>query len=110
MSNDENITSLAALFTRVFWMMIGPLSLVLLAFTIVRIGSGWFTWADGGYLAVLAGMLYARWWEFRTGRAKTTEGQPATEQDLRSYAQQASGLALAMWVAANVVGNHVLQR
>jgi hypothetical protein len=110
MTNDEEITSLSAIFARVFWMMIGPLSLVLLAFTIVQIGSGWLTWADGGYLGVLVGMLYARWSEFHKGRAMTTAGQRATPAHLRRYMQQAASLGLGMWIVANVLGNHVLDR
>jgi hypothetical protein len=108
MRHDDEITSLWAIFSRVYWMMIGPLGLVLLAFTIIRAGTGWLTWIDLGYLAMLGGMLLARWWEFREGRAKTTDGQPAAPADLRRYVQQAASLGLVMWVVANLLGNHLL--
>jgi hypothetical protein len=110
MNNNAEITSLSALFGRVFWMMIGPLALVLLAFTIVQIGSGWLTWADVGYLTVLGGMLWARWQEFRRGNAKTTDGQPATPTHWHRYVQTTLPLGLGVWVIANVVGNHLLDR
>lgn len=108
MNNDDEITSLSALFGRVFWMMIGPLCLVLLGFAIVQVGSGWLTWADFGYLAVLGGMLFARWHEFRRGDPKTTDGRPATPADLRHYVRTAIPLGVGMWVVANVIGNHLL--
>jgi hypothetical protein len=110
MENDDAISSLSALFGRVFWMMVGPLSLVLLTFAIVQIGSGWLTWADCLYLAVLGGMVLARWQEFRRGSPRTTDGRPATRGDLRHYVQTAVPVGVGIWVAANVVGNYVLDR
>jgi hypothetical protein len=82
----------------------------LLAFAIVQVGSGWLTWADAGYLAVLGGMVLARWQEFRRGNAKTTDGQPATPAHLRHYLQTTVPLGVGMWVVANVIGNHLLDR
>jgi hypothetical protein len=110
MNDYDDSTSLSDVVARIFWMMVGPLSLALLAFTIIRIGSGWLTWADLGYMAVLAGMLVARWLEFRGGHPRTTDGQPATPIHLRRYIQSAVPLALGMWVVANVIGNHMLNR
>ena len=110
MNDPREVTKLSAVFSRVFWMMIGPLCLALLAFTIVQIGSGWATWADFGYLAVLGGMLLARWLEFRQGNPQTADGQPATATHLRHYIRAAIPLGLGMWVVANVIGNHWLNR
>jgi hypothetical protein len=110
MRNDDGINSFSALFGRVFWTMIGPLSLVLLAFTIIRIGSGWMTWADIAYFAVLGGMLLARRQEFRRGNRRRADGNPATPADLHRYVQLIIPIGLGVWVVANVVGNHLLSR
>lgn len=108
MTERDESTSLLALLGRVFWMMIGPLSLILFAFSIVRTGSGWLTALDVGYLVVLGGMLLARWHEFHRGSAKTVDGQRATPADWRHYVQTVVPLGLVTWIAANVIGNHLL--
>jgi hypothetical protein len=110
MKDYDDVTSLSDALARIFWMMVGPLALTLLAFTIIRIGSGWLTWADMAYLGVLGGMLLARWVEFRGGNPKTGDGQPATPIHLRRYIQSTVPLGVGMWVVANVIGNHLLNR
>jgi hypothetical protein len=110
MNDYNNASSFADLLARIFWMMIGPLCLALLAFTIIRIGSGWLTWADMAYMAVLWGMLLARWLEFRGGNPRTGDGQPATPVHLRRYVKSAIPLGIGMWFVANVLGNHLLNR
>jgi hypothetical protein len=110
MNANPEVTSFSALFGRVFWMMIGPLALVLLGFTIIRIGSGWLTWADAAFLAVLGAMLLARWAEFRRGNPQTVTGEPATRTHLHHYVRAAIPAGLSAWIAANVVGNYLLDR
>jgi hypothetical protein len=106
----ENLreTSASAFLGRIFWMMAGPLCLTLLAFNIIQSGSGWLTWTDLAYLAVLGGMLLARWLEFRGGNPRTADGQPATWDHLRHYVQAMVPIGLAVWAMANVMGNHLL--
>lgn len=94
--------------TRVFWMMIAPLALVLLAYFIVKTGNGWMTGFDIGFLSVLAAMVGARWLEFRVGEPQTTDGAPATTRDLRRFAWGALVGGLLVWAAANLLGNHIL--
>jgi hypothetical protein len=55
-------------------------------------------------------MLLARWQEFRRGNPKTTEGQPATPDHLWRYVRATVAVGLGVWVVANVIGNHVLDR
>jgi hypothetical protein len=108
MAHHDEIQSLGAVFVRVFWMMMGPLCLVLFTFSILQLRSGWLTWADVGYLAVLGAMLLVRWLEFRNGDPRTVDGKPATWGDLRRYVQTALPLGLGVWILANVIANHVL--
>ena len=70
MSNDRGAT-LRDVLTRLYWMMLGPLLLALLAYVVIKTGNGWLTGADIGFLAVLAGLLLARWLEFRGGNDTT---------------------------------------
>jgi hypothetical protein len=101
-------TSFGVLFARLTWALLGPLALVLLTFAIASAGGGWLTAADVAYLAVLAAMLAGRWLEFRSGQGRTAEGEPMTGGDLRRYLLLATALGLAVWVGANLLGNHWL--
>jgi hypothetical protein len=107
MDKNEPTRLLPAL-GRVFWMLLGPMLLVLLTFAIVEIGSGWLTAADLGFFAILAAILFARWLEFRAGHAQTASGEPATGRDLQRYVVGAGLVGMAVWVVANVLGNYVL--
>ena len=105
---QESSPSLTALLARVFWMLIGPLLLFVLAFNIGDKGTGWFTPSDIAFFMVLGGMLLARWWEYRGGTANTTMGEPATPQDLRRYVVMTLVIGTAVWVVANLIGNYWL--
>jgi hypothetical protein len=50
----------------------------------------------------------ARWYELRSGQGKDGYGNPATTADFPRYAARAMSLALAGWVTANLLGNHLL--
>ncbi len=50
-------TPLSAVFGRLFWMMIGPLALVLTIYFIATSGTGWTTTADLLYFVILGGMI-----------------------------------------------------
>lgn len=92
-------------FGRVFWMMIGPAILFLLALTIARQGGGWFTPKDIGFLLVLAGMVVGRFVEFRGGDPRTADGEPATPGHLRRYIATIIPIGLGIWAVANLIGN-----
>ena len=105
----ERITSLGALFVRLFWMVLGPAVLFVLACNIGSGPYGWLTGTDFAYLVVLALMLGARWLDYRGG-GQTAAGEPMTEADLRGYVVGALVVGLVVWAGANVVGNHWLAR
>ena len=102
------INSVAVLFGRVMWMMIGPIALCLIVYGIVSGGDGWFRPADAAYATVLVFMIGGRWIEQRSGVATTVTGQPATVQHFKRYLRALVPAAVGLWIAANVLGNHVL--
>jgi hypothetical protein len=106
----EPMTSSAALFGRLFWMIAGPIGLAVLALRIAQEGTGWFTVTDLVFFIILAGMLLGRWVEFRSGSARTGMGEPATSDDLHRYLMTASLAGLGLWALANLAGNHLLAR
>jgi hypothetical protein len=99
-------TSLVVALARIFWMMIGPLALAVLALNVASKGGGWLTGVDVAYLAVLGLVLAARWLEFRSGQGQTATGEPMTGADFRRYLVTAAGVGLAVWAVANLAGNH----
>ena len=104
----RQITSFSVLFARLTWLLFGPLALAMLTYAIVTVGGGWLMAADVAYFVVLGAMLAGRWVEYRSGQGETAGGEPMTDDDLRRYLVGATVLGLAVWVAANVVGNHWL--
>jgi len=105
---DNPTTPFSAVAGRAFWMMIGPLGLMLCLYFIATSGTGWHTVADLLYFVILGGMILGRWLEFRGGHPETSAGDPATPADLRRYILLALTIGPALWLAANVIGNHWL--
>ena len=110
MTPTEPTTSMLAVASRAFWMMLGPMILGILTYTIVSTGSGWLTAADFAFLAVLGALFVARLLEFRGGSPQTATGEPATPAHLRRYVAVTIPLGLSVWVVANLIGNHLLGR
>ena len=104
----DTAPSLSTFAARIFWMLLGPLLLLVFAVNIADKGSGWFTPGDIAFLFVLGGMMLARWWEFRGGTALNTMGEPVTATDLRRYAVLATIVGLGFWIVANLIGNYWL--
>jgi hypothetical protein len=98
-------TSLLAALGRIFWMMVGPLVLVLLAYNVMATGNGWTTSADLGYLTVLALLILIRGLEFRGSNPPKATGEPATIGDLKRYIVGVMLFGIMVWIAANLVGN-----
>lgn len=92
--------------TRLLWMMVGPMLLLVLTINIINSGSGWLTAADIAFFIVLSGMLLARWFDFRAGDPRTISGDPATPRHLRRYLPLTLTIGLAVWATANAIGNH----
>lgn len=106
----SNTTPLIPVFGRLLWMMIGPLTLVLVIYFIATSGTGWTTTADLLYFVILGGMMLGRWLEFRGGSPETSTGEPATAADLRHYILMLVTVGPIVWALTNLVGNHLLAK
>jgi hypothetical protein len=102
------ISSLWVLGARVTWIILGPMALLVIAYGIVSGGTGWLTALDVAFGAVAGLMLLGRWTEHRSGSAMTSRGEPATSEHLKRYVTILIPVTAAVWVVANLVGNHVL--
>jgi hypothetical protein len=103
-------TTMPALIGRILWMMVGPITLLLLALHIAQQRDGWFTLPSLAYFFVLLGTFLGRWMEFRCGFPMTAMGEPATTDHLRRYALASGTLGVAIWLIANLVGDHLIYR
>jgi hypothetical protein len=112
-SADQNaskpISSLSVLGARLAWVVLGPLALVGITWGIVSRGTGWFTGLDAAFGVVVGLMLLGRWVEHRSGTGTTLTGEPATPEQFKRYMTLLPPLAVAVWIIANVLGNHVLK-
>lgn len=104
MTNDSTPSGVAV-FSRLLWMFLCPMALMVLTMTFVVKGGGWFTFADMAFMAFLAAMLLARCWEFRDGHPQTATGQPATPAHLRRFLAGGLVVGLLVWTIANYLGN-----
>ena len=102
------ISSATVLLGRMMWVLIGPVALLFIIYTIIANGGGWFRFADAAYGAVLALMIGGRWIEQRSGAATTVTGEPATVRHFRRYVRILLPGAVGVWAAANVLGNQLL--
>jgi hypothetical protein len=100
--------SVLFLLTRLFWVGIGPIFLVLLVIGIFQDDSPWLTATDVAYFVVLVLLPCVRWLELRLGHAKTAEGAPANSKDLWKYTAGTLAIGLAGWIVAKLVGNYLL--
>jgi len=97
-----------AAIARLIWFFFGPMALTFLAFAIINAGTGWTTSLDAIFLVVTILMLSARWYELQSGHGQDGYGNPTTLAAFPKYAWRLVAIALAAWVAANAVGNHLL--
>lgn len=103
------ITSLSVLGARLTWLLLGPLALLAITYGIVAGGTGWLTGLDAGFAVVVGLMLLGRWVEQRSGTATTLTGEPATPAQFKRFVTTLIPAAAAIWVAANVAGNHLVK-
>ncbi len=108
-TGSRPINSLAVLGARLTWVFVGPLVLLGITWGIVSQGTGWLTRLDAAFGIVVGLMLVGRWVEHRSGTATTLTGTPATPEQFRRYMIRLPSLACAVWVVANIVGNHLLK-
>jgi hypothetical protein len=111
-TNNEHelgeVSSLSVLAARLTWMMVGPLLLAFMTYSILAQGTGWVTAWDAAFLVIVLLMLGARWVDHRSGSAMTVTGTPATDEHLRRYLRAAPAVAAGVWLVANIIGNHVI--
>jgi hypothetical protein len=103
------IRSFWVLGARLTWIIVGPVALLGISYGIVYGGYGWLTGLDAAFGTVAGLMLLGRWSEQRSGSATTLTGEPATSEQLKRYVTILIPAAAALWVIANLVGNHVLK-
>lgn len=104
---DEG-TTISAMGARLTWVILGPMALFLIIITIVSDSQGWTTWLDAAFGAVVGLMLLGRWVEQRSGKAMTATGEPATVENARRYSLILLITMSAVWIGANLLGNHIL--
>lgn len=106
--NPGQITSLRVLFARLLWVMLGPIVLLLVTMGIVSGGAGWTTGLDLIFAVVVCLMIAGRWVELKSGEGAKLTGEAETTDDFRKYAFITLPTTGILWIAANVLGNHVL--
>lgn len=99
--SSPHSTSSISIIARLFWMLAGPATLLLLAFSLAGKKDGWFSSQSIAFLVVLAVVIAARWLD-----PQTSEGEPTTGAHLRMFTATAAGVGLAAWAIANILGNH----
>jgi hypothetical protein len=90
---------------RLVWFGIGPVMMLILAMINMDRGGGWLTTVDVSYFIALGTTIAARILDFRSGRAKTAAGVPATQAHLQRYVPGVLLVALAVWAITNAIGN-----
>ena len=108
-SGEPTVTSMPILLAHATWYLIGPLFLLITLLCIVRAGTGWATVLDVLFFVGVAAMFVARWADQRSGQGTTMSGEPSTWEDFRRYAIRLPLVAIALWIVANMLGNHWFQ-
>ena len=93
---------------RLAWLLFCPAVLFPITLTIVLKSRGWFTMVDLAFFVVLGLALLGRWLEFQGENPRTAYDEPASPAHLRRFLLIAPVAGIAIWIAANVLGNHVL--
>jgi hypothetical protein len=92
-------TSTFEVMARVFWMLVGPGTLSILAISIAENHRGWFAARSIAFLVVLVAVITARWMD-----PLNSYGEPATPGQRRSYMLFTAFIGLLAWVITNVLG------
>jgi hypothetical protein len=104
--SEKPITNVFVLGAHLTWFILGPMALLVILYGIGQSGSGWATALDALYFAFAFGVLFARWIDQKSGQGLNAEGKPSTWADFRRYVYTFVPLAVVLWIAANVIGNH----
>ena len=89
-------------FLRVFWMAIGNIALLAIAWFILA--QRRFSLLDVAYWAVVALVVGARHLDIARYGGSTVSGTPATAQDFRRYALVMLLAAAVLWAATHALG------
>lgn len=110
MNEMENAqpSPLSVVFYRLFWVLLGPVALFLTAASILLSGVGWLTGTDLLFGVLLLATIFCRWGDFLKGNGTNALGDPVTERYMWGYTYGVLAAGLALWTAANFVGNHLL--
>lgn len=102
---DEGETeNMGGCLTRVVWLVVAPLALLMLGAVVARDGNGVWSPESMAYLAIIVVSLAVRYIDiFRYG-GQTLSGQPASREDWRRYRVRFPALALAGLSAALILG------
>lgn len=95
----KQAASLVEVMARVFWILVGPGTLSILAIRIADNHQGWFTWRSIAFFIVLFCVAFARWMD-----PLDSNGEPAAPGQFGKYLAVTFGLGLAGWVLANLLG------
>jgi hypothetical protein len=99
---------LGVLLCRLFWVLLGPVGVLLTAASIGMSDSGWLTSKALVFAALLLATILCRWGDFLKGEGTNALGDPVTQKYMLGYTVIALIAGVALWAAANVVGNHLL--
>jgi hypothetical protein len=104
----EPIASFSVLLSRVAWCFGGPVALAFLTLKIAFSQDGWGSPSDVAFPLVLAATIAARWISFRNGDRLNTFGEVTTLNQLRRYSVVFLCAGVVVWIATNMLANHVL--
>jgi hypothetical protein len=101
------VTSLFVLGAHVTWFFIGPIVMLAALYGIGQSDQGWATVMDLLYFIAAAWVVLARWVDQQSGQGSTGDGRPSTWADFRRYLCFFVPLTIALWIGANIIGNHL---
>lgn len=102
------IRSVWILGARLTCIVLAPVVLGFTTILIVANGTGWLTRLDLVFAVAAALMLFGRWVEFRSGCSTSLCSGALTPNDFRPWVTWFSIVAIAIWMIANILGNHML--
>ncbi|MGM0576958.1 MAG: hypothetical protein ACQEXJ_14635 [Myxococcota bacterium] len=98
--SNRSTTSVGGLLARVYWMAFGNLVVLLAALYIVMHTETVLSWADGVFWAGIASLIGVRYLDVKKYGGLTSDGEPATMQDFKSYSGKTGGVGGAVWGTA----------
>lgn len=90
---------------RVFWIMLGNLTLLFCGIYIAQHATGLVGVADAFYGAIVGSLLLARYVDIRHFQGRTAEGEPASMTHWRRYAVLLVAVSTGIWVAAHLAAH-----